>query len=191
MLPPMDDVQWLDEREARAWRGLQAVQLRLTARLSRELASDSDLSYPDYTVLVVLTDQPEGRLRAFELGRELGWEKSRVSHHVSRMVARGLVSREKCPSDQRGAFVVVTDRGRQAIEAAAPAHVAAVRRHFVDLLTRDQLDVLASITSTVLDRLAGDSDGEGAGAGGGDRAGDDPAAIPAGHTSIDRGGIPA
>ena len=176
----MTDVAWLDEREARAWRGLQALQLRLTARLSRELAAGSELSYPDYTVLVVLTDQPEGRLRAFELGRELGWEKSRVSHHVSRMAARGLVTRERCPSDQRGAFVVVTERGRHAIEAAAPGHVAAVRRHFVDQLTPAQLDTLGDITETVLDKLDAF-----------DCSGDGPDGAAAAHTGIDRGGMPA
>ncbi|HEX6568626.1 MAG TPA: MarR family winged helix-turn-helix transcriptional regulator [Acidimicrobiales bacterium] len=152
----MGDVRWLDEREATAWRGLQAMQMRLTATLARALAADSELSYPDYTVLVVLTDQPEGRLRAYALGAELGWEKSRVSHHVSRMVERGLVRREKCPSDQRGAFVVVTDAGRKAIEAAAPGHVAAVRRNFVDLLSPAQLDALATITGTVLETLDGE-----------------------------------
>lgn len=159
----MTEVRWLDEREARAWRALQAVQLRLTSQLSRELAADSELSYPDYTVLVVLTDQPDGRLRAYQLGRELGWEKSRVSHHVSRMEARGLVRRERCPSDQRGAYVVVTERGRAAIEAAAPGHVAAVRRYFVDRLTPEQLDALAEMMTTVLEGLEaaceGDCDG--------------------------------
>ena len=99
----------------RCWRGLQAMQMQLNATLARELADDSDLSYPDYMVLVVLTDQADGRRRAFELGHDLGWEKSRVSHHVSRMVDRGLVRRDKCPSDQRGSFVVVTDEGRAAI----------------------------------------------------------------------------
>src|SRR5690606_4860406 len=143
ILAAMTEIRWLDEREARAWRALQAVQLRLTSQLSRELAADSELSYPDYTVLVVLTDQPDGRLRAYQLGHELGWEKSRVSHHVSRMEARGLVRRERCSSDQRGAYVVVTERGRAAIEAAAPGHVAAVRRYFIDRLTPEQLDALA------------------------------------------------
>jgi DNA-binding MarR family transcriptional regulator len=182
MLPSMDDVRWLDEREARAWRGLQAMQLRLTARLSRELAAESDLSWPDYTVLVVLTDQPEGRLRAFELGRELGWEKSRVSHHVTRMVDRGLVTRERCASDQRGAFVVVTPRGRRAIEAAAPGHVEAVRRHFVDLLTPEQLEQLAALTDRVLDALDRDAGARATGNGSGpDRA------APS-HRRIDRRG---
>ena len=149
----MEDVRWLDEREARAWRSLQAVWHRLNAALARELADDTELSYSDYTVLVVLTDQPDGRLRAFELGAELGWEKSRVSHHVSRMVRRGLVSRVRCPSDQRGSFVVVTDRGRTALASAAPGHVDAVRRYVIDRLSPAQLDALAAISATVLDAL--------------------------------------
>jgi DNA-binding MarR family transcriptional regulator len=150
----MDEVRWLDEDEAAAWRGLQAMQAQLNARLARQLALDSDLSYQDYAVLVALTDQPDGRLRAFELGGALGWEKSRVSHHVSRMVARGLVTRRKCPSDQRGAFVVVTDGGRAAIEAAAPGHVAAVRHYVIDRLTDAQLAALRSIADTVIEALA-------------------------------------
>lgn len=158
MLPPMGGVRWLDEREARAWRGLQFMHAQLAARLARRLADDSDLSYPDYEVLVALTDRPDGRLRPFELGRVLGWEKSRLSHHVSRMAARGLVTRERCPHDNRGTFVVATRRGRAAIEEVAPGHVAAVRHYVIDRLTADQLDALAAIADTVLDALAGTGD---------------------------------
>ena len=146
----MDGARWLDGREAAAWRGLQTMQMQLNATLARELAGDSDLSYPDYMVLVALTDQPGERRRPFELGHDLGWEKSRVSHHVSRMVARGLVTRDKCPSDQRGSFVVITAKGRAAITAAAPGHVAAVRRYVIDRLTPGQLDVLAEISASVV-----------------------------------------
>jgi DNA-binding MarR family transcriptional regulator len=150
----MAEVRWLDEDEEQAWRRLQLMQLQLTATLGRELAADSGLSYQDYMVLVALTDRPEGRMRAFELGRELGWEKSRLSHHISRMVERGFVERQRCETDQRGAFVVVTKRGRQAIEAAAPGHVAGVRRHFIDLLSPAQLGSLRDVATTVLDGLA-------------------------------------
>jgi DNA-binding MarR family transcriptional regulator len=170
----MTDVRWLDEREARAWRSLQSMQHRLTAALARQLADDSELSYSDYAVLVVLTDQPDGRLRAFELGAELGWEKSRVSHHVSRMADRGLVRRERCPSDNRGAFVVVTDAGREAIERAAPGHVAAVRHWFVDRLTPRQLDALIEICTVALAALDAS-----------------PSAPHHDHTHIADGGIPA
>lgn len=149
----MADVRWLDGREARAWQGLQFMQMRLDAALSRQLAADSELSLSDYVVLVTLTGRPDGRLRISELGQSIGWEKSRTSHHLARMVRRELVRKETCDSDRRGAFVVVTDQGRKAIEAAAPGHVATVRRLFVDQLSEDELDVIAAVAETVLTAL--------------------------------------
>ncbi|MGH9231029.1 MAG: MarR family winged helix-turn-helix transcriptional regulator [Acidimicrobiales bacterium] len=156
----MNDVRWLDEREERAWRALQFMQMRLTGLLARDLAATSDLSYPDYVVLVALTDRPDARVRLFELAAILGWEKSRLSHHVARMVARGLVTKERCDDDRRGADVVVTKQGRAAIEAAAPRHVEAVRRLFVDRLTPRQLAAMGDAAETVLAGLA-DEDGDG------------------------------
>ena len=149
----MNDVDWLDERELRAWRSLQFMQMRLEGELARQLAADSRLSYPDYLVLVALTDRPDGRMRLFELAEALGWEKSRVSHQVARMAKRGLVAKEKCDSDRRGAFVVITAHGRREIEAAAPGHVDAVRRMFVDRLTPDQLDAIGDAADAVLAAL--------------------------------------
>jgi DNA-binding MarR family transcriptional regulator len=144
---------WLDEHEARAWRSLQLMLARLNGALAHDLAVHSDLSYQDYMVLVALTERPDGRMRLFELGRVLGWEKSRASHQVSRMVARGLVEKSACPSDRRGQLVQVTGRGRQEIGEAAPSHVAAVRRLFVDRLGREQLGDLADVAEVVLRAL--------------------------------------
>jgi DNA-binding MarR family transcriptional regulator len=155
----MDPVPWLDERQQEAWRSLQFMHLRLTAQLTRELAATSDLSYQDYVVLVILTDLLDGRIRVSDLARQLGWEKSRTSHHVARMVGRGLVTKEKCDTDRRGAFAVVTDLGRREIEAAAPGHVAAVRRLFVDRLSPSQLDTVAAVARTVLAAVA-EEDGD-------------------------------
>lgn len=146
----MATVRWLNAREERAWRALQFMQMRVEGELARQLAADSGLSYPDYLVLVALTDRDDGRMRLFELARTLGWEKSRASHHVGRMAKRGLVTKEKCDSDRRGAYVVVTKRGRTEIEAAAPGHLAAVRRLFVDRLDPSQLDAIAEAAEIVL-----------------------------------------
>jgi DNA-binding MarR family transcriptional regulator len=149
----MANVRWLSEREERAWRTLQLMQLRLEGELARQLASDSGLSYPDYLVLAALTAH-EDRMRVFELATVLGWEKSRLSHHLGRMVDRDLVAKEPCPDDRRGAFIVVTTHGRREIESAAPGHVEAVRRLFVDLLEPGQLDVIGDVAETVLEALA-------------------------------------
>ena len=158
----METVRWLNEREERAWRALQFMQMRVEGELARQLAADSGLSYPDYLVLVALTDRDDGRMRLFELAGTLGWEKSRASHHVGRMAERGLVKKERCDSDRRGAYVVITKRGSTEIEAAAPGHVAAVRRLFVDRLDPSQLDAIADAAEIVLAALAEEPAAKGA-----------------------------
>ena len=137
------------------------MQMRLTAALARQLAAESALSYQDYLVLVALTDRADGRMRLFEVGRQLGWEQSRLSHQVTRMTERGLVTKEPCDSDRRGAFVVLTEEGRTAIERAAPGHAAAVRRLFVDVLTPEQLAAVGVAADAVLAAFAAEADGDG------------------------------
>lgn len=149
----MSETRWLDERELQAWRSLQFMQMRLEGELARQLAADSGLSYPDYLVMVALTEKPAGRMRLFELADVLGWERSRVSHQVARMTDRGLVAKEKCGSDGRGAFVVITSKGRREIEAAAPGHVDVVRHLFIDRLTPAQLASICDIAEGVLAAL--------------------------------------
>jgi len=147
--------RWLTEEEQRAWRGLLRMTSQLNARMNRQLLQDYGVSLADYDVLVVLSEAPEGRLRVFEVADALAWEQSRVSHQLARMQRRGLVAREGCASDARGAFAVLVEAGRAAIERAAPAHVETVRQLVFDGLTHDQLVALTEITTGVLDRLAG------------------------------------
>ena len=151
----MNSPNWLDPDEQRAWRGFLETYTHLMAVLGKELYEESGISTQDYAVLVALSEQPDGTMRAYELGRELAWEKSRLSHHVTRMVERELVERHDCPTDKRGAFVGITPKGRKAIREAAPGHVAAVRRLFIDRLTRRELDTLTKIAGKVEKALAG------------------------------------
>ena len=105
----------------------------------------------DYEVLVHLTDDPAGRIRVTELAGLLQWERSRVSHHVTRMERRGMVEREACADDGRGAFVAITPAGRTAIEQAAPGHAQLVRGLVFDVLTAGDVRSL----ETVIDKLLG------------------------------------
>jgi DNA-binding MarR family transcriptional regulator len=124
--------------------------------LHRSLMRATGLSLSDYAVLVHLSEAPQDRLRAFELGTALRWEKSRLSHHLRRMEKRGLVERRSCETDGRGLHVVLTPVGRRAIEEAAPLHVADVRGFLIDHLSRDQLLALAEISEKVLAGLPSD-----------------------------------
>jgi DNA-binding MarR family transcriptional regulator len=151
--PDSETTRWLDERENRAWRSFLAMQSQLMRALGKELQEHTGLSEADYAVLVLLSEAPTGRLRPFELGLGAGWEKSRLSHHISRMERRGLVERQQCPSDNRGALIVLTPSGRQAIERAAPFHLEQVRARFVSMLSEEQLESLTAIAETVLSGL--------------------------------------
>jgi DNA-binding MarR family transcriptional regulator len=153
------DVQWLTAQEQRVWRRWLTLNARLSATLHRELQDDAGLSMPDYEVLVHLTDSPEGRMRVTDLARLLQWERSRVSHHVTRMERRRLVQRVECAEDGRGAFVVITPDGRAAIEQAAPGHVNTVRRLVFDGLSPEEVGALATIIEKALAQLDDQAEG--------------------------------
>ncbi len=143
----------LTPAERCAWRSVIRMYERLEGRLSRSLQSESCLSGSDYAVLVNLAEAPDGRMRHADLVRCLEWEKSRMSHQVSRMAKRGLVARRECAEDGRGAFVVITPVGRDVIAKAAPRHVGEVRRLFIEPLTPDELQVFARVADRIVDRL--------------------------------------
>jgi len=145
--------RWLDGRQQHVWQAYLKMNQHLYSVLEQELVRDSGLSASDYMVLHPLSQAPDGLLRARELCAEIGWDRSRLSHHISRMEKRGLVKREECVEDGRGLMVRLTKTGRKAIEGAAPQHVENVQRYFFDLLSKDELATLAVVFERVLDNV--------------------------------------
>jgi DNA-binding MarR family transcriptional regulator len=150
----MEGTRWLDDQEARAWRGWLTTSGLLRARIARDLQTECGLSDADFAVLAHLSETPAGRMRMTELADALGWSKSRLSHQCSRMAGRGLVGREGCPDDARSSYAVLTAAGRDEVVRAAPRHVDSVRRHLIDLLDPDELLALTAITDKVVSHLA-------------------------------------
>ncbi len=144
-------VRWLDEHEMRAWRALVTASHRLTATLDAELVANHHLPLADYEVFVCLSEAPERRMRMTELAAWLHLSPSGLTRRLDRLVRDGLVTREQCPSDRRGTFAVLTDAGFARLTAAAPVHLEGVRRHFVDRLTREQLDAVAEAMEAVME----------------------------------------
>jgi len=144
---------WLNTDEQRVWRTYVRMSSLLPAQLNRQLQQDSGLTLPEYEVLVQLSEAPGGRLRPFQICEALTWEQSRLSHQLTRMQHRGLVDREECEADGRGAFVVLTPAGAEAIAAAAPGHVAAVRSLIFDRLTDAQRAAFEEACTAVVDAL--------------------------------------
>jgi DNA-binding MarR family transcriptional regulator len=143
----------LSTTQLSAWASYQRMRLRLTERLNRELSQSTGLSEADYEILTALTENPAESVRAIALRCGLEWEKSRLSHQLKRMEARGLVVREDCAEDNRGSVVRVTDEGRKLAAEARTYYEAALQHYVFDLLTPEQLESLGDIADTVLTRL--------------------------------------
>lgn len=139
--------------EQRAWRAYRRMRARLDLQLSRDLAHDSGLSESDYDVLSNVSEAEGQRLRLKDLAALMLWSPSRLSHHVARMQQRGLVVREECVSDGRGAVVALTPKGWRTIKAAAPGHVESVRRYLIDVLTPAEIESLGRIAEKVVNHL--------------------------------------
>jgi DNA-binding MarR family transcriptional regulator len=141
----------LTRAEQAAWRSFVEMRHLLERHLVRHLQREFELSDSDFEVLVNLSEAPDGRMRAFELANATQWEKSRMSHHLSRMEKRGLVRRESSEGPvARYQDVVLTDAGRAAIEASAPANAARVREFFIDVVGPERLAVLREASDDVV-----------------------------------------
>jgi DNA-binding MarR family transcriptional regulator len=138
----------LTEHELSVWRSLLDTTTELRRLLSAQL-QEVELSPGDYSVLLALTESTERTLRSSELADAMDWERSRLSHHLGRMERRGLLRRDECPGDNRGALIVLTDDGVSALRRASGPHLRAVKHYFADALNTDQVENLGDVLSTI------------------------------------------
>ena len=147
------DVLWLTEDELTTWRAFHAIGRFIDGALDRQLNRDSGMSHAHYATLVALSEAEAGTARMGDLAEFLQFSPSRMSHAISRMERDGWVERRPCPTDGRGQEAVLTDKGRAALENAAPGHVREVRRLFIDRLSDEQQQQLRSIAELLIDQL--------------------------------------
>ena len=155
-MEPLSEPRWLDEDEMAAWLPLVRLLTALPHALDTQLREEAGISHLYYQVLVMLSAAPEAALRMSELARMTSMSLSRLSRAVASLEERGWVARRPCPDDRRGQVAHLLPAGRQALEVAAPGHVAEVRRRVFDHLTPDEVRQLRVITERL---LAGLQDG--------------------------------
>jgi DNA-binding MarR family transcriptional regulator len=131
------------------WRSFIEISNELTRLIAADLQDTASLSSGDYGVMLALSEADERTLRSSELAANMGWERSRLSHHLGRMEKRGLVVRAECLTDSRGAEVSLTDEGGRAFRRANAPHFRAIKRVFVDALDAEQLHALDGITNSL------------------------------------------
>ncbi|WP_432837817.1 MarR family winged helix-turn-helix transcriptional regulator [Dactylosporangium sp. CA-092794] len=144
---------WLNAEQQRAWLAFMRLQLRMTYEMNRQLQADSAMSFADYHVLNALAGASGGTMSVTALAAQIGWERSRASHHAKRMAARGLVEMTLAARDRRVTEVSLTAAGRDVLSGAAPGHVELVRRLFFDGLDPEVVQRLAESLETVYENV--------------------------------------
>lgn len=149
---------WLSVEEQRCWRLFLSACQSLFAAVDTQLVRDSGLPHGYYEILVHLSEAPGRALRMSQLAAASTFSKSRLSHAVARLEERGWVTRQDCPTDRRGQIAFLTDEGMAVLTAAAPGHVAQVRRSLIDALTPEQVSQLAEISAAIIGAVRADPD---------------------------------
>ncbi|WP_326582142.1 MarR family transcriptional regulator [Streptomyces sp. NBC_00481] len=144
-----EEPRWLTEEEQRTWLAYVHATTLLEDHLDRQLQRDAGMPHLYYHLLVVLSAEPQRRLRMTELAMRTKITRSRLSHAVARLEKNGWVRREDCPVDKRGQFAVLTDAGFEMLSKSAPGHVAAVRQALFDRLSAEQQKALGEIMGII------------------------------------------
>ena len=146
---PQEETHWLSDGEMRTWIAfLQATHL-IDDAVDRDLQTQSGLTHGDFEMLVRLSAAPDLQMRMADLAQQVLISRSRLTYRVTRLEKMGLITRQSCPTDARGAFAVLSPQGLQALQRAAPKHVKCVRHVFFDALTPDQVQILGDMLELV------------------------------------------
>ena len=140
--------RWLDQDQQRIWRSFLNGVARINEELEAELRPFG-LDLGEYEILVHLSECEQRSLRMSDLAARVRQSRSRLTHTVARMEAKGLVSRTACPSDRRGVFAALTPQGYQLLVQAAPFHVESVRRVLVDPVAPEDFEALGRAMDAV------------------------------------------
>lgn len=147
--------RWLTKAEQSAWRAYLRGSRELTVNLEKDL-TDHGVSLPEYELISMLSEAPQGRQRMSTLADFIVQSRSRVTHTASRLEKRGLVQRAPAADDGRGVVIMLTDEGRALLDKLARVHVESVRRHLIDVLTPEQLEALGAAMQAVRDANSAD-----------------------------------
>jgi DNA-binding MarR family transcriptional regulator len=141
----------LDELEFRAWRAFLYVHATVVPTLDRELASAHGLSFNQFEVLAWLARAGRRGLRMSDLASRVVLSPSGVTRAVDQLENRGLVERCVFEGDKRGSLATLTAEGRALLRKATNDHVLGLRKHFLEHVSRSELEHLATALEAILE----------------------------------------
>ncbi|WLD80390.1 MarR family transcriptional regulator [Schaalia sp. HMT-877] len=142
-------------RRAHAWETYFTTTARLTERIESALKREARLSMAEYSVLLMTSRAADSGVRPSVLAKQVVFSRSRLTHTLKRLEARGLVRREACKGDGRGGLVLLTDEGSRVFQSAALVQRSVIRELFLDGISEEEIRVLTALFTRVAARLDG------------------------------------
>jgi DNA-binding MarR family transcriptional regulator len=148
-----------DDPRIEPWRAFLQAHARVTRRLDEELRAEHDLSLAEYDALLTIAAAPDRRIRMRQLADRVILSKSGVTRLIDRLVLDGLVQRDACLSDARGAEAVLTTAGLDRLRRASRTHLRGIEEHFISAVDEDDLSIIERSMRAVAERAGVDADG--------------------------------
>jgi DNA-binding MarR family transcriptional regulator len=135
----------LSPLELRVWHAFLLMGEDVLGRVGRDIAQATGLSGSEFGILSRLAALGKGEMRQQALASVMAWDKSRLSHQLTRMQERALIERRR--TDGKTVLVALTKLGREKLDAARPIHAASVRRNLLSRLTQEQIDTIVRVSN--------------------------------------------
>ena len=135
----------VSENVVTSWACLMRAQQVLLERVEGDLKRAGLPPLGWYDVLLELSRSDIGRLRQFELGDKVLLSKHNLSRLLDRLESEGLIRRQACEEDRRGAHVVITRQGRALLKKMWPVYERAIGEHFGRLLSEEEAVSLGNV----------------------------------------------
>jgi DNA-binding MarR family transcriptional regulator len=135
----------LTPQELRVWHAFKIMSDEVMSRVAKDLTEGAGLSGADFGVLSRLDGIGKGEMRQQDLARTMGWDKSRLSHQLTRMQERKLIDRQD--GGGRVVLVKLTKLGESSLAAARPVHAQSVRRNLLSRLSSEQIATMVRVSN--------------------------------------------
>lgn len=135
----------LSPQELRVWHAFRLMSEDVLSRVGRDIAEATGLSGSEFGVVSRLAAIGGGEMRQQDLARTMGWDKSRLSHQLTRMHDRALIERRR--SQGNGVVVILTETGWEKLKDAGPVHAESVRRNLLSRLTPEQIATIVRVSN--------------------------------------------
>ena len=132
-----------------AWRMFITLHARIIELIDADLQTARGLPLQHYDVLIELFEAEGKRLRMYELAQRVVLSRSSITRLVDQMAKQGMLERQTCSEDRRGAYAVLTEGGETGLRQSWPLYRQAILQHFGGVISQAEAQILFDVFTRI------------------------------------------